>query len=154
MGLFDRLLGNAAKRAINDAIDSVTGNHSSSATSAPASQPQYTPAPQAPVVEELSLEQKLDKILPSEFPAYQVAKEVPPATMGGVGKSLIPFSYVISQNGQVKLIIMRCYGNTCGSRGYRFSKQFAESSGWTLINFLENSPNEESYIINRLHRFL
>ena len=153
MGLFDRLLGNAAKKAINDAIDSVTG-HSSTTPSTPAPQPQYTPAPQAPVVEELSLEQKLDKILPAEFAAYQVSKNVPPTTMGGVGPNMLPFSYVISQNGQVRLIIMRCYGNTCASRGYRFSKQFAESQGWTLINFLENSPNEEGYVINRLHRFL
>ena len=153
MGLFDKLLGNAAKKAINDAIDSVTG-HSSTTPSAPAPQPQYTPAPQAPVVEELSLQQKLDKILASEFPSYQIQKDVDPRSMGSTDRNLIPYNYVISNAGQVKLIIMLPGKNTCSTRGYRFAKAFAESRGITLINFLFESPNEESYIINRLHRFL
>ncbi|MBO4927903.1 MAG: hypothetical protein J5379_06610 [Clostridiales bacterium] len=154
MGLFDRLLGNAAKKAINEAIDNVTGHHTTSTPSTPAYTPQsnYEPVPQDPV--EIPVDQKLDKILTSEFPSYQVQKNVDPRSMGATDTHLIPYAYVISANGQAKLIIMLPGKNTCSTRAYRFAKAFAESRGITLINFLLDSPNEESYIIGRLHQYL
>ena len=155
MGLFDKLLGGAAKKAIDNAIGNMTGSNSASSSNTnPAPQPQSRPSLPPDYVPELDVEQKLDKILAAEFPSYQVAKEVPPTTMGGVGANMMPYTYVISKDGQPKLIVMRCWNNTCASRGYRFSKEFAVSQGITLINFLENSPNEESYIIDRLHQYL
>ncbi|MBR5425485.1 MAG: hypothetical protein IK106_03080 [Clostridiales bacterium] len=158
MGFLDKLLGGAAKKALDDAIGNVTGKNSdeisgSTSYTNPAPQ-QQSPSLPPDYVPDLDVEQKLDKILASEFPSYQVAKEVPPTTMGGVGVNMMPYTYVISKDGQPKLIIMRCWNNTCASRGYRFSKEFAVSQGITLINFLENSPNEESYIIDRLHQYL
>ena len=155
MGFLDRLLGNAAKKAINDAIDNVTG-HSSSSTpsSAPVSQPQTYAQPQEVEEIEIPVDQKLDKILASEFSSYQVQKKVDPRSMGSTDTHIMPYEYVISQGGQAKLIIMLPDKNTCSTRAYKFSKAFAEKSGITLINFLLNSPNEESYIINRLHQYL
>ncbi len=90
----------------------------------------------------------------SDFAGYQVAKAVSPRTMGDSGANTMAYSYVISINGQVKLLIMICDKNTCSKRGYRFSKEFAASRGYTLINFLLNSPNEISYIRDRLHQYL
>ena len=152
MGLLDKLLGNAAKKAIIDAISSVTGQ-SSEPSYTPASQPQSYSEPQV-VDEDIPVDQKLDKILASEFPAYQVQKKVDPRTMGAADTHLMPYEYVISQNGNPKLIIMLPDKNTCSTRAYKFSRAFAEGKGITLINFLLNSPNEETYIIGRLHQFL
>ena len=158
MGFLDKLLNNAAKKAISDAIDSVTGNTSNTSNSSvPVSQPQAAPSPipqETAFEDERTIEQKLDAILPAEFPSYQVQKNVDPRSMGAVGKSLIPFDYVISQNGSIKLVIMTPGNNTCSTRGYRFTKEFAVQSNITLINFLQKSLNEESYIIGRLHQYL
>ena len=155
MGFLDRLLGNAAAKAINDAINSATGsNPASSPAPAPQGQPAGQPVPEAAYVPELTVEQKLDKILASEFPSYQVAKNVDPRSMGATDTHLIPYPYVISQGGAVKLIIMLPDRNTCSTRGYRFARTFAEGRGITVINFLLNSKNEESYIIDRLHQYL
>ena len=154
MGLFDKLLGNAAKKAINDAINNVTGNNTTSTPSTPTYTPQsnYEPVPEEPV--EIPVDMKLDKILSSEFSAYQVQKNIDPRSLGATDRNVIPYNYVISSNGQVKLIIMLPGKNTCSTRGYRFAKAFAESRGIPLINFLFESPNEESYIIGRLHQYL
>jgi hypothetical protein len=155
MGFLDKLIGNAAKKAINDAIDNVTGRSSTSTSSAPAPQPQaQTYAQPEPEVVEIPVDQKLDKILASEFSSYQVEKNVDPRTMGATDRSLLPYAYVISQFGQPKLILMLPDRNTCSTKAYRFSKAFAEKSGITLINFLLNSENKESYIIDRLHQYL
>lgn len=152
MGLFDRLLNNAARNVLKDTINNLSNN--SSTTSTPAPQPQYTPAPAAAAPVELTLEQKLDQVLASDFAGYQVTRNVSPRTMGDNGANTLPYSYVISSAGQVKLLIMVCYGNTCSKRGYRFSKTFAQNQGYTLINFLVSCPNEISYIRDRLHQYL
>ncbi|MBO4495024.1 MAG: hypothetical protein J5752_04110 [Clostridiales bacterium] len=155
MGIFDRLIKDVTKKAVGEAIDSAFGtNHSSQ----PASQPAYNPAPAAtpavPEEDNRTIEQKLDAILASSFSSYQVQKKVDPRSMGAVGASLIPFDYVISQGGQIRLIVMTPGKNTCGTRGYRFTKEFAQQSGLTLINFLQDSLNEESYITDRLHQYI
>ena len=156
MGIFDRLIKDITKKAVGEAIDSAIGqNHSTS--SQPVSQPTYTPSqPEAqPVYEDVRpLGEKLDAVLAASFPSFQVQKNVDPRSMGAVGKSLIPFDYVISQNGQIKLVIMTPGKNTCGTRGYRFTKEYAEQNQIKLINFLQDSPNEESYITDRLHQYL
>lgn len=154
MGLFDKLLGNAAKKAINSAIDNMTGNHTSGTPTAPAPQPQSYSAPVPPEPIEIPVDQKLDKILTSQFPAYQVQKNVDPRSMGATDTYLLPYAYLISAGGQPKLVIMLPDRNTCSTRAYRFARAFAESRGITVINFLLNSPNEESYIIDRLHQYL
>jgi len=158
MGFLDKLLNNAAKKAISDAIDSVTGSNSNTSNnSIPVSQPQAAPAPipqESAYEDNRTLEQKLDAIFPAEFPSYQVQKDISPATMGATDAHLMPYSYVISQNGQVRLIVMRCDRNTCSTRAYRFSKEFALRNNITLINFLEQSPNEERYVIDRLHQYI
>ena len=154
MGFLDKLLNSAAKKAISEAIDSVTGSNSNTNnTSVPQSAP--APIPQESSYEDnRTLEQKLDAIFPAEFPSNQMHKEVSPATMGATDAHLMPYSYVLSQNGQIRLIVMRCDRNTCSTRAYRFSKEFAQRNNITLINFLEQSPNEESYVIDRLHQYL
>lgn len=153
MGIFDRLLRDVTKKAVGDAIDSALGQNRNS--SQPAPQPAYSPAaPSEPEYDNRTIEQKLDTILASFFSAYQVQKKVDPRSMGAVGKSLIPFDYVISQGGQIRLIVMTPGKNTCGTRGYRFTREFAQQNNLTLINFLQDSLNEESYITDRLHQYI
>ena len=155
MGLLDRFLGDVARKNLRDAIDNMTNRNSDPPVpTAPLPPQQSSQTLPQNYVPDLDIEQKLDKILASEFPAYGFGKEVPPTTMGAVGANMMPYTYVVYMNGQPKLFIMRCWSNTCASRGYRFSKEFAASQGIPLINFLESLPNEESYIINRLHQYL
>ncbi|MBR4818556.1 MAG: hypothetical protein IKX04_10055 [Clostridiales bacterium] len=155
MGLLDRFLGDVARKSLRDAIDSATGRNSAPPMpTAPVPQQQSQPTLPPNYVPDLDIEQKLDKILSTQFPTYGFGKEVPPTTLGAVGANMMPYTYVVYLNGQPKLFIMRCWSNTCASRGYRFSKEFAASLGVPLINFLESLPNEESYIIDRLHQYL
>ncbi|MCR5058149.1 MAG: hypothetical protein K6A81_05995 [Clostridiales bacterium] len=158
MGLLDRFLGDIARKSLRDAIDSATGRNAPppmpTAPLPQQGQPQSQVAPSAAFVPELTLEQKLDKILASEFPSYQVAKNIDPRAMGATDTHLIPYPYVISFGGVTKLILMLPDRNTCSTRGYRFARAFAETHGIKVINFLLNSPNEESYIIDRLHQYL
>lgn len=153
MGFFERLVGKAAANAVKDAFNS---QYNAPATPAPQPQvqPQQIPVAPAPQMPELNVFQKLDQVLASDFAGYQVAKAVSPRALGDNGANTMPYAYVISSNGQVKLLIMICDKNTCSTRGYHFSKEFAASRGYTLINFLLHSPNEIGYIRDRLHQYL
>lgn len=153
MGFLDRLVGKAAANVLKDAFNTQNTTPAAPAPQ-PQVQPQQVPVSVAPQMPELNVFQKIDQVLASDFAGYQVTKAVSPRTMGDNGANTMAYSYVISINGQVKLLIMICDKNTCAKRGYRFSKEFAASRGYTLINFLLNSPNEISYIRDRLHQYL
>lgn len=154
MGIFDRLVDNAARNVFRSTMSALTNDANSAQPAQPVQPQQYAPAQPTYQQADLTVEQKLDMILASDFAGYQVAKNVSPQAFGDTGANTMPYSYMISQNGVVKLLIMICFNNTCSKRGYRFSKQFAASRGMTMINFVVSCPNEESYIRDRLHQYL
>ena len=77
MGLLDRFLGDIARKSLRDAIDSATGrNAPPPMPTAPLPQQQSQTTLPADYVPDLDIEQKLDKILSTQFPAYGFGKEV------------------------------------------------------------------------------
>ena len=100
-----------------------------------------------------SAAEKIAAVLAEEFPQYQVKTNVSPTTIGGKGRFL-DYSFGIYEGGEPKLFIMLVGKTTCSSRMYRWSKEQAERSGVTLINFIEHYPNKPAYISRRLHLYI
>lgn len=110
----------------------------------------------ADVVEETCDEDvlsKLKKVLAEEFPAYSVKENVSPSTLGGEGK-FMNYDLGVYKDEQAVLFIMLIGKTTCSHREYRWSKEVAERNGITMINFIKHYPNELSYIVDRLHKYL
>lgn len=169
MGFLDSLLFNSARRvaldAARSAVDTISDELSASVqnrmkngtpAASEAATAKTASAGNTEGYEGLcsaGLERKLDAVLQKEFSQYTFRKEVSPAEFGGTGEFL-PFSYVIYQGDTPKLILMMVSNNTCASRKYRWSKEQAQQSGVTLINFVYAFENRIDYIINRLHQYL
>lgn len=179
MGLFDSLLkrttrsvtnsvsnrvsnavGNAVSNAVGGALEKALGN----VTGQKPAQAQQTAAPAQQSGSQAAQNtctaastepaaNKLRRILASEFSSYEVKENVSPTTIGGTGK-FMNYSFGVYSGGQPKLFIMLIGKTTCSTRTYRWSKEQAQRNGITMINFIEHYPNEEEYVINRLHRYL
>ena len=105
---------------------------------------------------ELTYEEARDRILKVisiEFPNYEVFCDVSPTKYGGTGR-FMNYSIVVCENGNPKLFIMLIGKTTTAHREYRFSKEFAQKLGVTMINFVVHFPNEIPYINQRLHNYL
>lgn len=134
MGLFDRLIREGAKaitKVATEAIESVGYDG----------------------LADECVDKKLRTILAKEFPQYEVREQVSPTTLGGIGK-FRAYDFGVYENGTPKLFIMVVYNNTCRQREYRWSKEQAESTGVTMINFVYAFENRIDYIIDRLHQYL
>ncbi|MBR0137645.1 MAG: hypothetical protein IJM15_04480 [Erysipelotrichaceae bacterium] len=99
------------------------------------------------------VEEKLEECLSKNFPEYDVDKDVSPRELGGIG-NFMNYSYVISKDGEIKLIIMLIGKTTSQHREYRWSKEFAEVHKYQFINFIRHFPNAPEYIEARLHKYL
>ena len=104
-------------------------------------------------VKDADVEDKLRAVFAKEFPQYEIKENVSPETLGGTGR-FMNYSFGVYENGQPKLFIMIISSNTCASRFYRWSKEQAEKSNVTMINFVGAFENKIDYIINRLHQYL
>lgn len=96
---------------------------------------------------------KIRKVLSESFPSYEVRENVSPTTIGGTGK-FMNYSFGVYSGGAPKLFIMLVGKTTCSSRLYRWSKEQAQKSGVTMINFVQHYPNEVEYIRQRLAKYL
>lgn len=101
----------------------------------------------------MTARERILKILSEEFPAYTVKENVSPAEFGGTGK-FMNYSIVVYDGVKPKLLMMLIGKTTTSHREYRFSKEFAQSKGYTFINFVEHYPNRPDYISKRLHKYL
>lgn len=150
-------VGNAVGSALDKALGNITGQRTTttqqtSFTGQTASV-QSAPVQGAYPVSAEEASDKIRRILASEFSSYEVRENVSPTTLGGTG-NFMNYSFGVYSGGQPKLFIMLVGKTTCSSRAYRWSKEQAQRSGVTMINFVAHYPNEESYVINRLHQYL
>ena len=96
---------------------------------------------------------KIRAVLAESFPQYEVRENVSPATIGGQGR-FMNYSFGVYSAGAPKLFIMLVGKTTCSTRLYRWSKEQAQRSGVTMINFVEHYPNNVNYIRERLQKYL
>lgn len=96
---------------------------------------------------------KIRKVLAECFPQYEVRENVSPVSIGGTGR-FMNYSFGVYSAGAPKLFIMLIGKTTCSTRLYRWSKEQAQRSGVTMINFIEHYPNNVSYIRDRLQKYL
>ena len=101
----------------------------------------------------MTCRERILKILAEEFPSYTVKENVSPTEFGGTGK-FMNYSIVVLDGSTPKLIMMLIGKTTTSHREYRFSREFAQSKGYTFINFVEHYPNRPDYISKRLHKYL
>ncbi len=103
--------------------------------------------------DEIEASVKIRSVLAESFPQYEVRENVSPATIGGEGR-FMNYSFGVYSAGVPKLFIMLVGKTTCSTRNYRWSKEQAQKSGVTMINFVEHYPNNVNYIRERLQKYL
>lgn len=97
--------------------------------------------------------EKILQVLADEFPQYKVREQVSPAEIGGTGR-FMDYSIVVYDGDLPKLIMMLIGKTTTAHKEYRWSREAAESKGYTFLNFVEHYPNTVGYITQRLHKYL
>jgi hypothetical protein len=111
-------------------------------------------------------------ILQSEFSSYSIREKVPVTDLAGfvsdeeqlyttrptqVYKAEWgqPFTFVLEANGSAKAVVMLGKGHShCENVKYLVSRMYAEKLNLPYINFYTQMPNERSYVIGRIRKFL
>ena len=66
-----------------------------------------------------------------------------------------PFTFVLEANGSAKAVVMLGKGHShCENVKYLVSRMYAEKLNLPYINFYTQMPNERSYVIGRIRKFL
>ena len=139
---------------------------------------QTTPA--ATVQSSAPVEEKTDaewhayfrEIIQSEFPGYDVRENVPVTELAGFAADEAqlyksrprqvykaewgePYTFVLSQGGAPKGIVMLGGGHSHSANvKYLVARMYAKKLGLPYINFYTQMPNERSYVVGRIHKYL
>ena len=139
---------------------------------------QTTPA--ATVQSSAPVEEKTDaewhayfrEIIQSEFPGYDVLENVPVTELAGFAADEAqlyksrprqvykaewgePYTFVLSQGGAPKGIVMLGGGHSHSANvKYLVARMYAKKLGLPYINFYTQMPNERSYVVGRIHKYL
>ena len=171
MGLFKNLVSSLVD-GLKEAEDQMQKR--SEQTSAPKPTPQHTPTAETHEIERTEAEWNdyFREILKTEFPQYAVQENVPVQDMVGAANDEFqlyatrsrqaykaewgkPYSFVLSQNGQAKGVVMLGSGHSHDSNvKYLIARMYAKKLGIPYINFYTQMPNEKGYVIERIRKFL
>ena len=139
---------------------------------------QTTPA--ATVQSSAPVEEKTDaewhayfrEIIQSEFPGYDVSENVPVTELAGFAADEAqlyksrprqvykaewgePYTFVLSQGAAPKGIVMLGGGHSHSANvKYLVARMYAKKLGLPYINFYTQMPNERSYVVGRIHKYL
>ena len=172
------LLGNLLEKAIKQGLDSIaskagvplnnpsqnnTPHHSSVA---PAPKSRYTTAPVR------DPRAYFRGILQSDFPQYTVRENVPVTSLVGDACDQFqlyktrpyqayraewgePYTFVLYLGGQPKGVVMLGDGHSHSAKvKFLIARKYAQKVGLPYINFYTQMPNEKSYVVGRIRRFL
>ena len=111
-------------------------------------------------------------ILRSEFSSYSIREKVPVTDLAGFvsdEKQLYktrptqaykaewgqPYTFVLEANGSAKAVVMLGKGHSHDENvKYLIARMYAEKLNLPYINFYRQMPNERSYVIGRIRKFL
>ena len=93
------------------------------------------------------------EILASEFPEYEVRRDVPPSALcvGAEGTSI---DFVLYQGGTPVAAIPLTPHNGDRNQGFYGMKQACCDAGVPFINFYRHMPNTRDYVVARIRSFL
>lgn len=93
------------------------------------------------------------EILASEFPEYEVRRDVPPSALcvGAEGTSI---DFVLYQGGIPAAAIPLTPHNGDRNQGFYGMKQACCDAGVPFINFYRHMPNTRDYVVARIRSFL
>ena len=173
MGLLSNILGKVAANVLSQVKENImptTGAKPAAAT------PRTTPVQPDPddVPQRSAAEWKayFREILALECGAYAVREEVPVTDLVGHAEDEFqlystrprqaykaewgqPYSFVLYQAGAPKGVVMLGSGHSHDSNvKYLIARMYAKKLGIPYINFYTQMPNERSYVISRLRKFL
>ena len=111
-------------------------------------------------------------ILQSEFSSYSIREKVPVTDLAGFvsdEKQLYttrptqvykaewgqPYTFVLEANGSAEAVVMLGKGHSHDENvKYLIARMYAEKLNLPYINFYTQMPNERSYVIGRIRKFL
>lgn len=168
MGLFKSILDVAVKAA-SEAIKQAQEQQASKPAAAPAASAGSAYAErEAPA----DWNAYFAEILASEFPEYSVKRNVPVTDLAGYATDTFklydtrplqaykaewgePYTFVLSQGGTPAGIVMLGSGHSHDSNvKYLIARMYAKKLGLPYINFYTQMPNERSYVIGRIRKFM
>ena len=177
MGLFKDLLKGVAGELISKVQEAANVNipKPSSTSSNPHSGGRgafVSTDDEAPIRSDAESLAYFETILSTSFPQYSVQKNGPVTTLAGNvidsfqlyktrptqsykaewGK---PYTFVLSEGGVPKGIVMLGSGHShCANVKYLISRMYAKKLGLPYINFYNQMPNERSYVVSRIRKFM
>lgn len=118
---------------------------------APAAAPRYAAGSSAPG----SALAFYESILTSDFPQYEVRKNVSLSALG-YSESGRPFDFVLYQGGRPVSVIVMSQKNKTRNRAYWNSEKAAQAAGVPFINFwthmFSQTPADRPYVVDRIKR--
>ena len=179
MGLFD-LIGKVGKAVsqVQDAIQQASDQIKSQlpgdlSSRQPAGQPAQQPVHQIYDQEPVANPQAyFAEILATAFPQYGVGENIPVTDLTGFVSDEFqlyetrprqvyqaawgaPYSFVLYAGGGPKAVVMLGSGHSHDSNvKYLISRMYAKKMGLPYINFYTQMPNERTYVIQRINKFL
>lgn len=166
MGLLKNLLDIAGK------VASVAQEYASKQEAETKKAPSYDY--DAPVPERSAVEWRafFRDVIKSDFAGYEVREDVPVTELAGnvsdefklykTRPSQVykaewgePYTFVLSQGGVPKGVVMLGAGHSHFSNvKYLISRMYAKKLGLPYINFYTQMPNERSYVVSRIGKYL
>ena len=99
----------------------------------------------------VSVDQKFDEILSTEFSDLSVMKNVSAESIGiSALDPCQPYSYVLQRDGKTVLAIMLTPHNRDKNTAYINARKSAKDSQIVFLNFFRHFPNERDYIVSRI----
>ena len=104
-------------------------------------------------IPERALNAYFAEILASEFPEYEVRRDVPPSALR-VGAEGTSIDFVLYQGGIPAAAIPLTPHNGDRNQGFYGMKQACCDAGVPFINFYRHMPNTHDYVVARIRSFL
>lgn len=91
------------------------------------------------------------RLLKEEFSEYQIKENISGSEIGNTER---PYEFGLYKGGGLKAVIVLSEKNKTNNRAYRTAKEAAEKANVAFVNFFTHMPNERSYVIERIKKFL
>ena len=175
MGLLKSLFGEAAEKALSQVKDVITAAMEEQAKKAPARQEAAATTYEDPeYVDRTPSEWRayFREIIQTEFAGYTFRENVPVTEIAGQVADEFqlyhtrpkqvykaewgePYTFVLYQGVDPKGVVMLGDGHSHDAKvKFLIARMFAKKMGLPYINFYTQMPNERSYVVSRIRRFL
>ena len=154
MGLFDELKKTTLGKIVDTVEKSLESFTDSSAKPAERVEPAIQPSTAVsaePAGSSMSVEQKFDDILGTEFADLQVVRNASPESIGiSAPTPCRPYTYALLRGGKTAAVIMLTPHNRDHNAAFLNAKKAAMNSSAAFLNFYTHFANERGYVVSRI----